>query len=103
MIPPTTAATMTLTVRSQSVAMVRAYPSREMAIPNRFASAERRECADMGRPTSTSPALPMPRGPLSAHVIDALGGQVATAIAGVASSVDALDDDDLQLALYLCY
>ena len=59
---------------------------------------------DGGRHDPHGPCLPTPRGPLSATVVSALrrrpGSLSATPpVAGV----DALIDDDLHLALYLCY
>src|SRR5438552_10751214 len=53
--------------------------------------------------TARPPALPTPRGPLSESVIDALGVQPRPLPAPDVSVVDALADDDLQLALYTCY
>ncbi|HYP24139.1 MAG TPA: iron-containing redox enzyme family protein, partial [Actinomycetota bacterium] len=47
--------------------------------------------------------LPEPRGPLSAHVIDALGGPVRRLEHHPDVSGDALAGDDFHLALYLCY
>ncbi len=50
------------------------------------------------------PLIPWPRGPLSAAVIDALARAPGTLGAMPAIEVnDALTDDDLHLALYLCY
>jgi hypothetical protein len=51
---------------------------------------------------------PEPRGPVSAAVVDALGGGDATALLpaaerGVAATSDLLLDDDLQLALFCLY
>ena len=48
--------------------------------------------------------LPQPRGEISEHLLAALTQPVhALAAPRVAPSSDALDDEDLQLALYLCY
>ncbi len=47
--------------------------------------------------------LPEARGPLSAHVIDALRGPVRTLDGDPAITDDALAGDDFHLALYLCY
>ena len=55
--------------------------------------------------------LPSPRGPLSAAVVDRLGGAVscagsdlaAVAAARVSDSSDVLHDEDLQLALFVLY
>ncbi|HVB51148.1 MAG TPA: iron-containing redox enzyme family protein [Acidimicrobiales bacterium] len=50
------------------------------------------------------PLLPWPRGPLSSAVISALQRQPGTLGATPeVSGVDALSDDDFELALYLCY
>ena len=50
------------------------------------------------------PLLPWPRGPLSAAVITALQRPPGTlGVTPPVSSDDPLGDDDLQLALYLCY
>ena len=50
------------------------------------------------------PLLPWPRGPLSATVVSALQRQPGTLGATPPlSQVDPLDDDDFELALYLCY
>ena len=49
-------------------------------------------------------SLPTPRGELSEHVLDALGRPVHTLPAlPVEALADPLTDEDLQLALYLCY
>ena len=50
-----------------------------------------------------APALPDPRGPLSAHVIDALAGPVRPLEHHPSVGGDALAGDDFHLALYLCY
>jgi len=50
------------------------------------------------------PLLPWPRGPLSATVVSALQRQPGTLGATPPlTGLDALSDDDFQLALYLCY
>src|ERR1700689_1905534 len=50
------------------------------------------------------PLLPWPRGPLSATVVSALQRQPGTLGATPPlTNLDALSDDDFQLALYLCY
>ena len=50
------------------------------------------------------PLLPWPRGPLSATVVSALQRQPGTLVATPPlTHLDALSDDDFQLALYLCY
>jgi len=50
------------------------------------------------------PLLPWPRGPLSASVIAALLRQPGTlGVTPPVSEIDALNDDDFALALYLCY
>jgi hypothetical protein len=50
------------------------------------------------------PLLPWPRGPLSASVIAALQRQPGTlGVTPPISEIDALNDDDFALALYLCY
>jgi len=47
---------------------------------------------------------PHPRGPLSAKILDALGGEPGSfGPSPRLSAVDAVTDDDLQLALYVCY
>ena len=51
---------------------------------------------------SRLPPLPVDRGPLSAYVLARLAGRTV-AVPGPVTSIDALVDDDLQLALYLCY
>jgi hypothetical protein len=48
-------------------------------------------------------ALPEPRGPLSAHVVEALDGPVRRLEEHPDVSGDALAGDDFHLALYLCY
>src|SRR5205085_7444840 len=54
--------------------------------------------------TSTAPRLPEPRGPLSAFLVDRWRGP-SRALTGTPAigAADPLGDDDLQLALYLCY
>jgi hypothetical protein len=57
-----------------------------------------------GTPRPTAAVRPRPRGPLSAKALGALGRQPGSF--GSAPSVpddDAMTDDDLQLALYVCY
>jgi hypothetical protein len=50
------------------------------------------------------PLLPRPRGPLSDSVIAALQRQPGTlGVTPPVSGIDALNDDDFALALYLCY
>src|ERR1700710_2457278 len=49
------------------------------------------------------PPLPAPRGPLSAALIAYLGGASPTLPCRPVRSIDAIADDDLQLALYCCY
>src|SRR2546421_205501 len=50
------------------------------------------------------PALPTPRGPLSAFLVDRWRGPARPLTGAPAVGVDdPLSDDDLQLALYLCY
>lgn len=61
--------------------------------------------AESHRGPSPAPALPEPRGPLSAHLVEHLRrppGPVALP-PPVPPGADALADDDLQLALYCCY
>jgi hypothetical protein len=53
-------------------------------------------------PAEPSPALPSPRGELSAALIGALGGERPWD-APHATASDPLADDDFQLALYCCY
>jgi hypothetical protein len=56
------------------------------------------------RVMSDWPLLPWPRGPLSAAVVSALQRQPGTLGATPPlSQLDALSNDDFQLALYLCY
>jgi hypothetical protein len=51
-----------------------------------------------------APALPAPRGPLTAFLIDRWRGPARTLTGAPGVSVaDPLADDDFQLALYLCY
>jgi heme oxygenase-like protein len=50
-----------------------------------------------------APALPSPRGPLSAAVIEALSSPVHRLALDQPAGADPLADDDLQLALYLSY
>src|SRR5437868_9818586 len=54
-------------------------------------------------PRSLSP--PPARGPLSSTLLEALSQEPGTAVAWPASvaSADPVGDEDLQLALYLCY
>ena len=54
------------------------------------------------RPPATAPPLPPPRGPLSAFVLDHLG-RPPHPLHGAPSPGDDWTDDDLQLALYVCY
>lgn len=49
-----------------------------------------------------APALPRPRGPLSAAIIGFLAGAAPTGSFDVPFSCDALVDDDLHLALWVC-
>jgi hypothetical protein len=51
------------------------------------------------------PVLPQPRGPISARILEALGGPPEEDLAGVRvePTGDALVDEDLQLSLFLCY
>ena len=51
----------------------------------------------------TRPALPEPRGALSASVIEALAGPPGSLHAPPVLVASPLADEDLQLALYLCY
>lgn len=60
--------------------------------------------AGLGRPDLDGPPLPTPRGPLSATVLAALGRTPGSLGATPpVTDIDALVDDDLQLALYCCY
>lgn len=52
---------------------------------------------------AVSPVLPAPRGPLSEAVIASLAAQPRSIALPPAGGVDALVDDDFQLALYCCY
>src|SRR5579884_1143972 len=53
---------------------------------------------------ATAPPLPAPRGPLSAFLIDRWGGPARPLTGAPAvQGDDPLADDDLHLALYLCY
>jgi Iron-containing redox enzyme len=57
-----------------------------------------------GLPESLAfPRLPAPRGPLSAAVLEALAGAPAPVCLPQFAGRDPLADDDLQLALYVCY
>jgi heme oxygenase-like protein len=49
------------------------------------------------------PGLPAPRGPVSAAVVEALAGPPGSVSVPTFTGGDPLDDDDLQLALYVCY
>ncbi len=57
----------------------------------------------------TTPPLPTPRGPISAHLLDVLRRSPGAAGSDVRASVadglpaDCASDEDVQLALYLCY
>ncbi len=53
-------------------------------------------------PADARPALPRPRGPCSRRVLEALAGERPRSN-GAIRAEDPLGDDDLQLALYLCY
>jgi hypothetical protein len=57
------------------------------------------------RPASRQPwpALPSPRGPLSSAVIDALSSPSGVVRLPEVAATDPLGDDDLHLALYVCY
>ena len=55
------------------------------------------------RPLLQEPALPRPRGPLSAWVLDHLRSPPHPVDDGPSAGDDAWDGDDLQLALYVCY
>src|SRR5690242_12997328 len=58
----------------------------------------------MGRVYGHMPGLPPPRGPISGSLLEALGRQPHELIGfGVPPIAQPLADDDLQLALYLCY
>jgi hypothetical protein len=50
-----------------------------------------------------TPRLPAPRGPLSSAVVDALAGPPCPLSLPTPGAADPLADDDLQLALYVCY
>jgi hypothetical protein len=56
-----------------------------------------------GRAVTATPGLPAPRGPLSAAVVGALAGPPGPVSLPAFSGDDPLGDDDLQLALYVCY
>jgi Iron-containing redox enzyme len=47
--------------------------------------------------------LPAPRGPLSERLVDRLSGRTASCAGPWAAVADPLVDDDLQLALWICY
>ena len=49
------------------------------------------------------PSMPSPRGVLSAGLIEALGREVHDLEVGLVPTPDVLTNEDLQLALYLCY
>jgi hypothetical protein len=52
------------------------------------------------------PRLPLPRGPLSSAILDALAVGEAVVDPGglpISTAADPIGDDDLQLALYVCY
>jgi hypothetical protein len=50
-----------------------------------------------------APALPEPRGPLSEHLVRRLAGEPGPVRLGRVRVDDPLSDDDLHLALYVCY
>jgi hypothetical protein len=50
-----------------------------------------------------APALPEPRGPLSEHLLSRLAGEPGQVRLGRVNADDPLSDDDLHLALYVCY
>jgi Iron-containing redox enzyme len=56
-----------------------------------------------GRLHPAGPRLPAPRGPLSTAIIDALATAPASVSLPPPDVADPLADDDLQLALYVCY
>ena len=57
-----------------------------------------------GAIATTSPSIPRPRGPITAGLIEQLGSKQPKAVLPDVGSVgEPLADDDLQLALYLCY
>ncbi len=58
-----------------------------------------------GLEQGSSPALPVPRGPLSRIVVRALSGGLGPVPVpwDLPTDIDPLTDDDLQLALYCCY
>ncbi len=55
------------------------------------------------RAVTAFPGLPAPRGPVSAAVVGALAGRPGPVSVPTFSGDDPLADDDLQLALYVCY
>ena len=55
------------------------------------------------RAVTALPGLPAPRGPVSAAALGALAGPPGPAAIPAFSGDDPLEDDDLQLALYVCY
>src|SRR3978361_601401 len=57
---------------------------------------------DLARGHHHPPALPSPKGPRSARLLDALGGPVRD-LGALPPGDDPLRDDDTALALYLCY
>lgn len=59
--------------------------------------------ADSTTAPALAPALPVPRGPLSAAVIGALGMSPGPIVLPAFNGLDALTDHDFQLALYCCY
>lgn len=72
--------------------------------PSRRADVEAAEDLSAAIETDArAPALPAPRGSLSAVVLEALGRPPHRVVAPVTEVGDPLADDDLQLALYCCY
>jgi heme oxygenase-like protein len=49
------------------------------------------------------PSIPRPRGPITSDLIEHLGSKSKASLPDLGSVSDPLADDDLQLALYLCY
>src|SRR4051794_6964962 len=74
------------------------YGTRALAI------AAGRRTVKSGAIASASPSIPKPRGPITAGLIELLGSdQPKETLPDVGSVSEPLADDDLQLALYLCY
>jgi Iron-containing redox enzyme len=83
---------------------MRAAPERGGYGTRALATAGGQRTAKGGAIATTSPSVPRPRGPITAGLIEQLGSnQPKAMLPDVGSVGEPLADDDLQLALYLCY